>query len=75
MGACAVATAWTKALSLGDTLAILRAYITDERIDLVSLDLLFSSQAISKIRFRAPTATQSPAQMEALEDTWHGVER
>lgn len=60
-----------KALYYGDNLAILREHIPDASVDLIYLDPPFNSQATYNVLFRAPTGEQSPAQIEAFEDTWH----
>jgi site-specific DNA-methyltransferase (adenine-specific) len=61
-------------LYYGDNLDILRAHIKDESIDLIYLDPPFNSQATYNVLFRSPTGRQSPAQIEAFEDTWHWSE-
>ena len=43
----------------------------NESIDLIYLDPPFNSQATYNVLFRSPTGKQSPAQIEAFEDTWH----
>jgi site-specific DNA-methyltransferase (adenine-specific) len=58
-------------LYYGDNLGILRSQIKDESIDLIYLDPPFNSQANYNVLFRSPTGKQSPAQIEAFEDTWH----
>jgi adenine specific DNA methylase Mod len=58
-------------LYYGDNLVVLREQIKDETIDLVYLDPPFNSQATYNVLFRSPTGTQSQAQIEAFEDTWH----
>jgi adenine specific DNA methylase Mod len=58
-------------LYYGDNLEILQADIKDETIDLIYLDPPFNSQASYNILFRSPTGKQSPAQIQAFEDTWH----
>src|SRR5467141_1278059 len=55
----------------GDNLDILREHIKDESIDLIYLDPPFNSQATYNVLFRSPAGQQSPAQIEAFEDTWH----
>jgi DNA modification methylase len=61
----------TNHLFYGDNLNVLREQIKDESVDLVYLDPPFNSQANYNVLFRSPTGTQSPAQIEAFEDTWH----
>src|SRR5678815_4861248 len=58
-------------LYYGDNLDVLRRHIKDESVDLVYLDPPFNSQATYNVLFRSPTGEQSPAQIEAFEDTWH----
>jgi len=57
--------------TVSDNLAILREHLTDESVDLLYLGPPFNSQATYNVLFRSPTGTQSPAQIEAFEDTWH----
>jgi site-specific DNA-methyltransferase (adenine-specific) len=61
----------TNHLFYGDNLQVLRNEIRDETVDLVYLDPPFNSQANYNVLFRSPTGTQSQAQIEAFEDTWH----
>src|SRR6266478_590767 len=61
----------TNHLYYGDNLTILREHIKDESIDLIYLDPPFNSQATYNVLFRSPAGQQSPAQIEAFEDTWH----
>src|SRR5688572_6860921 len=58
-------------LYYGDNLAVLREHVKDESVDLVYLDPPFNSQATYNVLFKSPTGTQSKAQIEAFEDTWH----
>ncbi len=58
-------------LYYGDNLVVLRDSIKDESVDLVYLDPPFNSQATYNVLFKSPTGAQSPAQIEAFEDTWH----
>src|SRR6266436_1964406 len=60
----------TNHLYYGDNLDILRSQIKEESIDLIYLDPPFNSQANYNVLFRSPTGKQSPAQVEAFEDTW-----
>jgi site-specific DNA-methyltransferase (adenine-specific) len=64
----------TNNLFYGDNLGVLREHIKDETVDLVYLDPPFNSQATYNVLFRSPTGTQSQAQIEAFEDTWHWSE-
>jgi adenine specific DNA methylase Mod len=61
----------TNHLYYGDNLEVLREHIATESVDLVYLDPPFNSQATYNVLFRSPTGTQSQAQIEAFEDTWH----
>ena len=58
-------------LYYGDNLQILREHIKDESVELIYLDPPFNSQANYNVLFNAPSGEQSPAQIEAFEDTWH----
>src|SRR5437879_5316217 len=62
-------------LYFGDNLDILREHIKDESIDLVYLDPPFNSSATYNVLFKSPKGQQSPAQITALEDTWHWGEQ
>ncbi|HZK89064.1 MAG TPA: DNA methyltransferase [Stellaceae bacterium] len=59
------------ALYYGDNLHVLRDSIASESVDLIYLDPPFNSQATYNVLFRSPAGTQSQAQIEAFEDTWH----
>lgn len=61
----------TNALFYGDNLAILRAQIADESVDLIYLDPPFNSNANYNVLFKAPSGEASHAQIEAFDDTWH----
>ena len=61
----------TNHLYYGDNLQVLRDSIGTESVDLVYLDPPFNSQATYNVLFKSPTGTQSQAQIEAFEDTWH----
>jgi DNA modification methylase len=63
--------AMTNHLYYGNNLDILREDINDESVDLIYLDPPFNSQATYNVLFRSPAGKQSPAQIEAFEDTWH----
>ncbi|MEA3375047.1 MAG: DNA methyltransferase [Chloroflexota bacterium] len=58
-------------LYYGDNLDILRRYIKDESVDLIYLDPPFNSQATYNVLFGEQNGTQSPAQIQAFDDTWH----
>lgn len=61
----------TNRLYYGDNLGILREHIADESVDLVYLDPPFNSNATYNVLFRSPEGKESPAQIEAFDDTWH----
>lgn len=61
----------TNRLYYGDNLGILREHIADESVDLVYLDPPFNSNATYNVLFRSPEGKDSPAQIEAFDDTWH----
>lgn len=61
----------TNALYYGDNLDVLPASIADESVDLIYLDPPFNSNASYNVLFKSPTGVDSPAQIEAFEDTWH----
>ncbi len=58
-------------LFYGDNLKILRQYIPDESIDLIYLDPPFNSNRNYNVLFKDESGTESEAQIEAFEDTWH----
>ena len=58
-------------LYYGDNLYVLRESIADESVDLIYLDPPFNSNASYNVLFKAPSGVQSPAQIEAFDDTWH----
>ena len=62
-------------LFYGDNLYVLRDHVAEESVDLCYLDPPFNSNATYNVLFRAPTGEQSPAQIEAFEDTWHWNEK
>jgi DNA modification methylase len=62
-------------LYYGDNLDVLREHIGDESVDLIYLDPPFNSDVNYNVLFSAPTGEQSPAQIEAFEDTWHWNQR
>ena len=57
-------------LYYGDNLTVLREYIPDESVDLVYLDPPFNSNATYNVLFREKTGEDSPAQIQAFNDTW-----
>lgn len=64
----------TNRLYYGDNLGILREHIADESVDLVYLDPPFNSNATYNVLFKSPEGKESPAQIEAFDDTWHWSE-
>lgn len=59
-------------LYYGDNLPVLREHIPDESIDLIYLDPPFNSNRSYNVLFKEAGGTdESPAQIEAFEDTWH----
>lgn len=58
-------------LYYGDNLEVLRDYIPDESVDLVYLDPPFNSSRSYNVLFSEAGKGESPAQIEAFEDTWH----
>jgi site-specific DNA-methyltransferase (adenine-specific) len=56
-------------LHYGDNLPVMRD-MPSESVDLIYLDPPFNSNASYNVLFRSPTGDQSPAQIEAFEDTW-----
>jgi site-specific DNA-methyltransferase (adenine-specific) len=61
----------TNKLYYGDNLFVLRESVASESVDLVYLDPPFNSNASYNVLFKAPSGAQSPAQIEAFDDTWH----
>jgi len=62
---------WKNQLYFGDNLDILQDHVGDESIDLIYLDPPFNSQATYNVLYSERNGTQSAAQIEAFEDTWH----
>jgi site-specific DNA-methyltransferase (adenine-specific) len=58
-------------LFYGDNLDVLRRHIKDETVDLVYLDPPFKSDQNYNVLFAAKDGTESAAQIQAFEDTWH----
>ena len=61
----------TNHLYYGDNLSVLRDHIADASVDLIYLDPPFNSNASYNVLFKGPHGTQSAAQIEAFDDTWH----
>lgn len=61
----------TNTLYYGDNLEVLRDHIPDESIDLIYLDPPFNSNRSYNVLFKEAGKGESPAQIEAFEDTWH----
>lgn len=61
----------TNHLYYGDNLTVLRDSIRDESVDLIYLDPPFNSNASYNVLFKGPAGTESAAQIEAFDDTWH----
>lgn len=57
-------------LFYGDNLDILRKHIKDESIDLIYLDPPFNSKVNYNVIFKNKDKKDSPAQIQAFEDTW-----
>ena len=58
-------------LYYGDNLTVLRDSIASESVDLIYLDPPFNSNASYNVLFKGPTGSESAAQIEAFDDTWH----
>ncbi len=58
-------------LFYGDNLFILREYIPSDSVDLIYLDPPFNSSRNYNVLFKDEHGTESEAQIEAFEDTWH----
>lgn len=64
-------------LYYGDNLRVLRESVADESVDLVYLDPPFNSNASYNVLFKGPEGSEgseSQAQIEAFDDTWHWTE-
>ena len=64
-------TPWHNRLHFGDNLPILRDGVPDESVDLVYLDPPFNSNATYNVLFRENDSSESAAQIQAFDDTWH----
>ncbi|MCH8953190.1 MAG: restriction endonuclease [Proteobacteria bacterium] len=58
-------------LHYGDNLRVLRESVDDTSVDLIYLDPPFNSNASYNVLFKGPGGTDSQAQIEAFDDTWH----
>ncbi len=58
-------------LFYGDNLFVLREHIPTESVDLIYLDPPFNSSRSYNVLFKDEHGTESEAQLEAFEDTWH----
>ncbi len=58
-------------LYYGDNLKVLRDSISASSVDLIYLDPPFNSNASYNVLFRGPSGSDSAAQIEAFDDTWH----
>src|SRR5437588_11327907 len=58
-------------LFYGDNLFILREHVPSESVDLIYLDPPFNSSRNYNVLFKDEHGTESEAQIEAFEDTWH----
>ena len=61
----------TNKLHFGDNLPIMREHIPDESVDLIYLDPPFNSNATYNVLFREHDSSESAAQIQAFDDTWH----
>lgn len=57
-------------LYYGDNLDVLQEHIASESVDLVYLDPPFNSDRIHNVLFREKSGIDSPAQIQAFDDTW-----
>ncbi len=64
-------TDWKNKLYFGDNLPIMREHIPDESVDLIYLDPPFNSNATYNVLFREHDSSESAAQIQAFDDTWH----
>jgi DNA modification methylase len=61
---------WRNKLYYGDNLQVLREHIDSRSIDLVYLDPPFNSNRAYNVLFSEKSGEESPAQIEAFDDTW-----
>ena len=65
----------TNKLHFGDNLPIMREHIPNESVDLIYLDPPFNSNATYNVLFRERDSSESAAQIQAFDDTWHWADR
>ncbi len=65
----------TNKLHFGDNLPIMREHIPNESVDLIYLDPPFNSNATYNVLFREHDSSESAAQIQAFDDTWHWADR
>ncbi|MEV1249511.1 DNA methyltransferase [Nonomuraea sp. NPDC049750] len=61
---------WLNKLYYGDNLDVLRECVADESADLIYLDPPFNSNRSYNVLFKDKSGEDSPAQIEAFDDTW-----
>ncbi|MEU7913465.1 DNA methyltransferase [Microbispora bryophytorum] len=61
---------WANKLYYGDNLDVLREHVPDESVDLIYLDPPFNSNRSYNVLFKEKTGEDSPAQIQAFDDTW-----
>ncbi|MFF8032464.1 DNA methyltransferase [Streptomyces sp. NPDC016626] len=61
---------WLNKLYYGDNLSVLRENVAPESVDLIYLDPPFNSNRSYNVLFKEKSGEESPAQMEAFDDTW-----
>lgn len=61
---------WCNKLYYGDNLDLLREHIRTNSIDLIYLDPPFNSNRAYNVLFNEKSGEESPAQIEAFDDTW-----
>ena len=61
---------WNNKLYYGDNLDLLREHIVTNSIDLIYLDPPFNSNRAYNVLFNEKSGEESPAQIEAFDDTW-----
>ena len=66
---------WQNKLHFGDNLPIMREHIPAESVDLIYLDPPFNSNATYNVLFREHDSSESAAQIQAFDDTWHWADR